>query len=71
MIFSNITYIRTWSGFLVDREIRSHVAPGDDPLVVLLGQDGSDEWDDGGSVWGDVDDVSARRLISLLSLSNG
>ena len=37
----------------------AHVALGDGPLVGLLGQEGADEADDGGSVGEDADDVGA------------
>ena len=42
----------------VDR-LDAHVAAGDGPLVVLLGQDRADQADDGGAVGEDADDVGA------------
>src|SRR6266516_4737535 len=40
-------------------DFQSHVAAGFGPFVVLLGQDGADEADDGAAAGEDVDDVGA------------
>jgi hypothetical protein len=50
----------------------ARLAPGDGPLVVLFGEDGTDETDDGGSVGaGRCRPTSVRRRISLSSRSWG
>lgn len=47
----------------------AHVAAGDGPLVVLLGEDGADQADDRAAV-GEDPTTSVRRRISLLSRSS-
>ena len=52
------------------RDLYAEVAAALGPFVVLLGQDGADEADDGGAVGEDADHVGRRR-ISRLSRSEG
>ena len=46
----------------------AHVAPGDGPLVGLLGQDGAHEADDGLTVGEDADDVGAPADLLVEAL---
>jgi hypothetical protein len=47
----------------------AHVAPrGDGPLVVLFGEQGADETDDGGAVGEDADDVGAAADLLVQPL---
>jgi hypothetical protein len=52
------------------RDLYAEVAAALGPFVVLLGQDGADEADDGGAVGEGADHVGRRR-ISRLSRSEG
>jgi hypothetical protein len=52
------------------KDVESEVAAAVDPLVVLLGEDGSDEADDAGPV-GNIPTTSVRRRISRLRHSWG
>ena len=51
-------------------DVEAEVAAAFGPLVVLLGQDGADEPDDGCAV-GEIPTTSVRRRISRLSRSFG
>ena len=45
--------------------VEAHVAAGLDPFVVLLGEDGADESDQGGAVGEDADDVGAAADLPV------
>jgi hypothetical protein len=49
-------------------DIKSQVAAAFDPLVMLFGQHGADEADDGGAVGEDTDDVGAAADFLVKSL---
>ena len=49
------------------QDVEAEVAPAFDPVVVLLGQDGADEADQGVAGWEDTDDVGPAADLSVES----
>lgn len=48
--------------------VEAEIAAGFDPLVVLLGEDGSDEPDEGGAIGEDSDDIGSAADLLVQSL---
>jgi len=50
------------------QDVEAEVAPPFDPVVVLRGQDGADEADQGVAGWEDADDVGPAADLSIEAL---